>query len=68
MKFHSPASILYRLHETMNKTEEESEALHRQLLHREIDLGTFVHKYKELRNTYHRRALIHLAAKASSIG
>ncbi|GLT25775.1 hypothetical protein SLA2020_008840 [Shorea laevis] len=68
MKFYSPASILYRLHEAMNKTEEESEALHRQLLDREIDLGTFVHKYKKLRNTYHRRALIHLAAKASSIG
>ncbi|GLT93482.1 hypothetical protein SLE2022_112730 [Rubroshorea leprosula] len=68
MKFYSPASILHRLHEAMNKIEEESEALYRQLLDREIDLGTFVHKYKKLRTTYHRRALIHLAAKTSSIG
>jgi len=49
----------------MNKTDEESEALHRQFLDKEIDLGSFVLKYKKLRTTYHKRALIHLAAKAS---
>ena len=54
--------------ETMNKTEEESETLHRQLLDREMDLGAFVQKYKRLRTTYHRRALTHLAAKTSSTG
>ncbi|XP_021908498.1 vacuolar protein-sorting-associated protein 37 homolog 1 [Carica papaya] len=68
LKFYSPVSLLHKLQESMNKTEEESEALHRQLLDREIDLGTFVQKYKKLRTTYHRRALIHLAAKTSSIG
>lgn len=68
LKFYSPASLLQRLQEAMNKTDEESEALHRQLLAREIDLGAFVQKYKRHRTTYHRRALIHLAAKTSSIG
>lgn len=52
----------------MNKTEEESENLHRRFLEREIDLGAFVQKYKKLRTTYHRRALVHLAAKTSSTG
>uniref|UniRef100_A0A6M2F1I8 VPS37 C-terminal domain-containing protein n=1 Tax=Populus davidiana TaxID=266767 RepID=A0A6M2F1I8_9ROSI len=61
----SPASLLQMLQEAMNKTEEESEALHRQFLDKEIDLGSFVQKYKKLRTTYHKRALIHLAAKAS---
>ena len=54
--------------EAMNKTEEESENLHKQLLDREIDLGAFVQKYKRLRTTYHKRALVHLAAKTNSIG
>jgi ESCRT-I complex subunit VPS37 len=54
--------------EAMNKTEDESENLHRQLLDREIDVGAFVQKYKKLRTTYHKRALIHLAAKTSSTG
>lgn len=53
--------------EAMNKTDEESEALHTQLLEREIDVASFVHKYKKLRVAYHRRALIHLAAKTSSV-
>ncbi|RXH76960.1 hypothetical protein DVH24_019848 [Malus domestica] len=52
----------------MNTTEEESEALHQQFLDKEGDLGTFVEKYKKLRTTYHKRALVHLAAKTSSIG
>ncbi|KAJ6871140.1 vacuolar protein-sorting-associated protein 37 [Populus alba x Populus x berolinensis] len=64
----SPASILQRLQEAMNKTEEESEAFHRQFLDKEIDLGAFVQKYKKLRTTYHKRALIHLAARASPTG
>lgn len=53
--------------EAMNKTEEESENLHRQLLDRELDIGAFVQKYKKLRTTYHRRALIHLSAKTHSV-
>ena len=52
----------------MNETEEESEIVHKQLLDRETDLVTFVQKHKKLRTTYHRRALIHLAAKTSPIG
>ncbi|KAG6693533.1 hypothetical protein I3842_09G005100 [Carya illinoinensis] len=68
LKFYSPASLLQRLQEEMNKTEEESENLHRRFLEREIDLGAFVQKYKKLRTTYHRRALVHLAAKTSSTG
>lgn len=68
MKCFSPASLLQRLQEAMNKTDEDSEALHSQFLDREIELGAFVQKYKKLRTQYHRRALTHLAVKASSVG
>ena len=54
--------------DAMNKTEEESENLHKQLLDRDVDLGTFVQKYMKLRTTYHKRALIQLSTKTSSIG
>lgn len=49
----------------MDNTDEESEALHRQLLAGDIDLPTFVQKYKELRILFNKRALIHAAAKTS---
>nr|POE85975.1 vacuolar protein-sorting-associated protein 37 like 1 [Quercus suber] len=68
LKFYSPQSPLQRLQDAMNKMDEESENLHKQLLDRDVDLGTFVQKYKNLRTTYHRHALIHLSAKTSSIG
>ncbi|TYH47372.1 hypothetical protein ES332_D11G407300v1 [Gossypium tomentosum] len=68
LKFYSPASFMHRLQDAMNVTEEESEIVNGQLLDREIDLGTFVQKYKKLRISYHQRALIHLAAKTSPIG
>jgi len=51
----------------MNKTDEESENLHHQVLDREIDLGAFMQKYKKLRTAYHRKSLINLAAKTSNI-
>ncbi|KAF7804378.1 vacuolar protein-sorting-associated protein 37-like protein 1 [Senna tora] len=66
LKSNSPASLLQQLQEAMNKTEEESENVHQQLLDREIDLATFMQKYKKLRTNYHKKALIHLAAKTSS--
>nr|GMC63331.1 vacuolar protein-sorting-associated protein 37 homolog 1-like [Ipomoea batatas] len=68
LKFYSPASLLRRLHEATNKTEEESDTLHRQLLDQEIDLSAFVQKYKKLRQAYHKQALTHLAAKTSITG
>lgn len=68
LKCCSPASLLHRLQEAMNKTDEESDALHRQFLDKEIEVGAFVQKYKKLRSLYHRRALTHLAAKTSSMG
>lgn len=52
----------------MRKTEDESEALHQQLLNREIDLTTFMHKYKTLRKLYHKLALTHLSANMSMVG
>ncbi|KAL3825833.1 hypothetical protein ACJIZ3_021862 [Penstemon smallii] len=64
-KHYSPSSLLRRLQEAINETDEESEALHRQLLNGEIDLTAFVQKYKKMRYTYHKRALTHLAAKTS---
>lgn len=67
MKLNSPASLLQRIQESINKTDEESENLHQNLLDGEIDLGAFLQKYKKLRTTYHRKTLIHLAAKTSTI-
>lgn len=55
----------YSSADAMNKVDEESEQLHAKLLEKEIDLPTFVQKYKKLRTIYHRRALLHLAAKTS---
>lgn len=53
--------------ESANKTDEESENLHQHLLDREIDLAAFLQKYKKLRTTYHRKTLVHLAAKTSTV-
>ncbi|KAK7355458.1 hypothetical protein VNO80_14714 [Phaseolus coccineus] len=66
-KLDSPLYLLQRIQEAMNKTDEESENLHHQVLDREIDLGAFMQKYKKLRTAYHRKSLINLAAKTSNI-
>lgn len=68
LKSYSPGSLLHKLQESMNETEEESERLHLQLLEKEIDLATFIQKYKKLRVVYHKRSLTHLAAKTSLVG
>ncbi|KFK36134.1 hypothetical protein AALP_AA4G081900 [Arabis alpina] len=68
LKFYSPGSLLHRLKDAMNKVDEESEELQQKFMEKEIDTAAFVQKYKKLRSTYHRRALIHLSAKTSSIG
>ncbi|KAK6778707.1 hypothetical protein RDI58_025425 [Solanum bulbocastanum] len=60
--------FLRRPDDAMRKTEEESENLDKQLLEGEIDLAAFVQKYKKLRQSYHKRALTHLAAKTSITG
>nr|GEX24171.1 vacuolar protein-sorting-associated protein 37 homolog 1 [Tanacetum cinerariifolium] len=65
LKSYSPSSLLHKLQESMNKTDEESEALHEQLLGKEIDVAAFVQKHKKLRVVYHKRSLTHLAAKTS---
>lgn len=65
LKLYSPSSMLQNLQDAMNQTEEESEILHKKLLEKDIDMATFLQKYRKLRNTYHRRALTHLAAKTS---
>ncbi|XP_062117423.1 vacuolar protein-sorting-associated protein 37 homolog 1 [Humulus lupulus] len=67
LKLCSPASLFQRLKEAMNKVDEESETLHEQLLEKEIDIGAFVQKYKKLRTTYHKRALIHLSARTNTV-
>lgn len=67
LKLNSPPYLLQRIQEAMNKTEEESENLHKQVLDREIDIGAFLQQYKSLRTAYHRKSLIHLAAKTSNI-
>ncbi|KAL1313818.1 hypothetical protein HN51_040498 [Arachis hypogaea] len=67
LKMNSPASLIHRIQESMNKTDEESENLHQKILDREIDLASFLQNYKKLRIAYHRKSLIHLAAKTSNI-
>nr|XP_043634054.1 vacuolar protein-sorting-associated protein 37 homolog 1-like [Erigeron canadensis] len=67
LRFYSPASLLHRLQESKHKIEEESEFLDEQLLNREIDLSTFVQKYKRLRSLYHKHALTHLAANITAV-
>jgi len=54
--------------DAMNQVDEESEELQQKFMEKDIDTAAFVQKYKKLRSKYHRRALIHLAAKTSSIG
>ena len=54
--------------DAMKKGDEESEELQQKYMEKEIDTAAFVQKYKKLRSQYHRRALIHLAAKTSSVG
>uniref|UniRef100_A0A1J3FUR5 Vacuolar protein-sorting-associated protein 37-like protein 2 n=2 Tax=Noccaea caerulescens TaxID=107243 RepID=A0A1J3FUR5_NOCCA len=68
LKFYSPASLLHGLQDAMNKADEESEELQQKFMEKEIETAVFVQKYKKLRSKYHKRALIHLAAKTSSIG
>ncbi|KAL5209175.1 hypothetical protein ABZP36_004798 [Zizania latifolia] len=50
--------------ESMAQSDEESEELHQKFLE-DIDLPTFVQKYKKLRTAYHKQALLHLAGKTS---
>lgn len=65
LKCYSSDSLLRRLQEERNKTDEESDKLHSQFLDKEIELAAFVQKFKKLRSLYHRRAVTHLAAKSS---
>eukprot|EP00262_Sarcandra_glabra_P019282 TRINITY_DN720_c0_g1_i2.p1 TRINITY_DN720_c0_g1~~TRINITY_DN720_c0_g1_i2.p1 ORF type:complete len:211 (+),score=46.73 TRINITY_DN720_c0_g1_i2:329-961(+) len=66
LRFYTLPMLLQRMKDAMNEAEDESEMLHRQLLDKERDLPDFVNKYRRLRTTYHRRALLHLAATASA--
>ncbi|XP_068646391.1 vacuolar protein-sorting-associated protein 37 homolog 1-like [Aristolochia californica] len=68
LKSYAPSAQIQRLHDAMDKVEKESEEFHSELLEKEIELTVFVHKYKKLRMTYHRRALLHLAAKTCASG
>ncbi|KAG8374189.1 hypothetical protein BUALT_Bualt11G0105200 [Buddleja alternifolia] len=67
LNYYFPSLLLNRLQEAMDKTEDESEVLHGQLLDRELELAAFVQKYKEMRFSYHKRALTQLAMKTSLI-
>ncbi|TVU48148.1 hypothetical protein EJB05_07774 [Eragrostis curvula] len=65
MRSYSPAALLDKLQVSMAKLDEESEELHQKFLEKDIDLPTFVQKYKKLRTAYHKQALLHLAGKTS---
>ncbi|KAJ1298467.1 hypothetical protein BS78_01G456000 [Paspalum vaginatum] len=65
MRSYSPAALLDKLQTSMAKLDEESEELHQKFLEKDIDLPTFVQKYKKLRTAYHKQALLHLAGQTS---
>ncbi|KAL6867257.1 hypothetical protein ACP4OV_015281 [Aristida adscensionis] len=65
MKSYSPAALLDKLQMSLEKLDEESEELHQKFLEKDIDLATFVQKYKKLRTAYHKQALLHLAGRTS---
>ncbi|KAL6896686.1 hypothetical protein ACP4OV_007258 [Aristida adscensionis] len=65
MKSYSPAALLDKLQISMAKLDEESEELHQKFLEKDIDLATFVQKYKKLRSAYHKLALLYIAGKTS---
>ncbi|KAJ3687067.1 hypothetical protein LUZ61_016231 [Rhynchospora tenuis] len=65
LRSHSASALLEKLHEAMRKADDESEALNNKLLEKEIELQAFVQKYKKQRATYHKRALLLLAAKTT---
>ncbi|KAL5545992.1 hypothetical protein UlMin_005679 [Ulmus minor] len=46
---------------------EESDALTTQLFKREVDLASFVLKYKKLHTTYHKQALVHIAVRTNLV-
>jgi ESCRT-I complex subunit VPS37 len=49
----------------MAKLDEESEELHQEFLEKDMDLPTFARKFKKLRASYHKQALLHLAGQTS---
>ncbi|KAF3784397.1 Vacuolar protein-sorting-associated protein [Nymphaea thermarum] len=55
----------YCFADAMASADEGSEKLHEQFLSGDIDLQTFLSKYKKQRVIYHQRSLLHLAAKTS---
>lgn len=63
MSFLAPGVLLERLQEAAKAAEKESDDLHQELNDRKIELIDFIQKYKKLRTIYHRRTLLHLAAK-----
>ncbi|CAM0871832.1 unnamed protein product [Alopecurus aequalis] len=65
MRSYSPAALLDKLQSTMAKLDEESEELHEKFLEKDVDLPTFVQKYKKLRAAHHKCALLHLSGKTS---
>ncbi|GLJ04703.1 hypothetical protein SUGI_0001630 [Cryptomeria japonica] len=65
VSFCAPGVLLERLRDAATAADDESENLHQQLLAGEMELSDFIQKYKKLRASYHRRTLLHLAAKAS---
>uniref|UniRef100_A0ACD5XI73 Uncharacterized protein n=1 Tax=Avena sativa TaxID=4498 RepID=A0ACD5XI73_AVESA len=65
MRSYSPAALLDKLQSSMAKLDEESEELHQKFLEKEVDLPTFVQKYKKLRAAHHKCALLHLSGVSS---
>lgn len=53
--------------DAIHEGEGESKGLQKQFIEKEIGLSEFVQSYMEMRTLYHRRALLHLAAKTSAV-
>jgi ESCRT-I complex subunit VPS37 len=50
---------------TIAKLDEESEELHQKFLEKDMDLPTFVQKYKKLRAAHHKCELLYNSGEAS---
>uniref|UniRef100_A0ACD5ZAE3 Uncharacterized protein n=1 Tax=Avena sativa TaxID=4498 RepID=A0ACD5ZAE3_AVESA len=59
MRSYSPAALLDKLQSSVAKLDEESEELHQKFLEKDMDLSTFVQKYKKIRTAHQKCTLLH---------
>uniref|UniRef100_A0ACD5YX82 Uncharacterized protein n=1 Tax=Avena sativa TaxID=4498 RepID=A0ACD5YX82_AVESA len=65
MRSYSPAALLGKLQSSVAKLDEESEELHHKFLEKDMDLPTFVQKYKKIRAAHQKCTSLHDSGIAS---